>query len=56
MTDSANGVEQTYSYSVRATAEGGATNTVDGNMLIQTVCISEVVSGFDLSFNFVLPL
>jgi len=40
---------------VRATAEGGATETVAGEMLIAKVCLAELNPAFVTSFIYDLP-
>lgn len=55
MNDAANQVEQEYPYVVRATAEGGSTETVAGEMLIAKVCLAELVETFETSFSYDLP-
>jgi hypothetical protein len=53
MTDDS--VEDTYEYTVKALAEGGATSTVTGSKDIKTVCMADLVSSFEKEFAFYLP-
>jgi hypothetical protein len=54
MKNYANTVEGSYSYTVSAEAEGGATATADGTMVIAAVCTATVVDSWNgraISFN-----
>jgi hypothetical protein len=50
-----NDVSAEYAYEVLATAEGGATASIEGYKFIETVCVSDLVSSFSKSFSFDLP-
>jgi len=46
MTESANSREDTFTYMVMATAEGGATREVSGVMTVERVCLAELRNDF----------
>jgi hypothetical protein len=50
-----NDVSAEYAYEVLATAEGGATASIEGYKFIETVCVSDLVSSFTKSISFDLP-
>lgn len=48
-------MEDTYTYSVQATAEGGRQLTFSSTMTIGTACSGTVDSGFDKTYSYDIP-
>jgi hypothetical protein len=55
MKEEANVVENTYNYTIEATAEGGSTETTSGSMDIAKVCLADLVSDFETSYTYFVP-
>ena len=55
MTESGNSREDTFSYIVMATAEGGFTRNVSGSMTVAKVCLAELRNDFKPEYIFDLP-
>jgi hypothetical protein len=55
MTEEANQKELLYTYTIEATAEGGAVGTTTGTMDIAKVCLADLISDFETSYVYKLP-
>lgn len=55
MEEAASKVSDEYSYTIEATAEGGATETFTSTMTIGEACSGTVDSAFELSYSYDIP-
>jgi hypothetical protein len=55
MEEDDNQVEGSYSYTIQATAEGGAIASVEGQKTLALTCTATVVENFDKVLIFELP-